>query len=352
MLETESSKGFGGQEKRTVRLCHALDKSKVKVYFAANPDSYLFKEREALGIECFGVKMRATYDLLAIKELYRIIKEQDIDIVSTHSGRDGWLGGLAAKFAGVKCIRVRHLQTPFKNAVSYKYLADEVTAVSAEVESYVASKGVEEHKIRVVYTGIDTERFKKGESSFRREIGVSGETFLIGSIAVLRAAKRHVDLIDAVFELSKKYDVKLAIVGDGPQRENLEAKIQNEGLAGIVIMTGHRNDTVNILSSLDLFVLASKMEALGTAILEAESCGVPVVGSRVGGIPEALEDGRSGLLFESGDTEDLIRKIERFIVDTEFRQQASVRARELVKERFSTQKMAEETLRQYMEILS
>jgi glycosyltransferase involved in cell wall biosynthesis len=352
VLEVEASKGFGGQEKRSVRLANNMPEDKVKTYFAVNPDSVLMRDAEKLDIECLPVVTRATYDIFAVFTLVRYIKELGIDIVSTHSGRDGWLGGMAAKIAGVKCVRVRHLQTPFASAFSYKYLTDEVTAISNGVRDYIASRGVKREKIRLIFTGVDTRQFQKRDSSFRSEFGISNETFLIGIVAILRGAKRHKDLIDALKLLSEKYDVKLVIAGEGPQLENLQNKIKEDGLEDRVIMTGYRSDTVNILSALDLFVLPSNMEALGTALLEAQACGVPVIGSRVGGIPEALEEGGSGLLFESENVGDLTEKIERFIVDKEFHARASKRAREFVEEKFSVEKMVEDTLKQYEELLS
>lgn len=352
VLEVEASKGWGGQEKRTVRLANHMPEDKVKTYFAVNPDSKLMAMQGELGIECLPVKIRASYDIAAVLTIVKYIKELGIDIVSTHSGRDGWLGGMAAKLAGVKSVRVRHLQTPFASPFSYKYLTDEVTAISVGVREYIASRGVKREKIRLIYTGIDTERFQRGESGLRDEFGIDKETFLIGIVAILRGAKRHKDLIDAVKKLSAKYDVKLVIAGDGPQWQNLQNKIKESGMEGRVIMTGFRDDTVNILSALDLFVLPSNMEALGTALLEAQSCGVPVVGSRVGGIPEALQEGGSGLLFESENVDDLADKIERFIVDREFHARASKRAREFVVEKFSVEKMVADTLKQYEELLA
>jgi L-malate glycosyltransferase len=352
VLEVEASKGWGGQEKRTVRLAEHMPRDKVRTYFAVNPDSRLMRDAKELGIECLPVRTRASYDVPAVLTLAKYIRELGIDIVSTHSGRDAWLGGMAAKLAGVKCVRVRHLQTPFASPFSYRHLTDEITAISVGVREYIASRGVNIDKIRLIYTGIDTNHFQKGESSLREEFGISKDTFLIGIVAILRGAKRHKDLIDAVKKLSSKYDVKLVIAGEGPQWENLQNKIKESGMAEKVIMTGFRTDTVNILSALDLFVLPSNMEALGTALLEAQSCGVPVIGSRVGGIPEALEENGSGLLFECENVDDLAQKIEKFITDKEFRAGAGKRAREFVLEKFSVEKMVEDTLKQYEETVS
>jgi L-malate glycosyltransferase len=115
ILELEASKGWGGQEKRTVRLANNLPKDEVTIVFAANEDSYLCVNQAELGIEVIPVKMRASWDMIAVFEIINIIHARNIDIVVTHSGRDGWLGGIAAKMTGKKCVRVRHLQTPFAN---------------------------------------------------------------------------------------------------------------------------------------------------------------------------------------------------------------------------------------------
>lgn len=329
-----------------------MPKNEITTLFAVNPDSELFANKTQLGIECVPVKTRSTYDIAAVRTLMRYIKEYDIDIVSTHSGRDGWLGGMAAKFSGVACVRVRHLQTPFATAFPYKYLCDEVTAVSRGVKEYIVSRGVDERKVRVVYTGVDTAQFTRSTSQFREEFSISNETFLVGIVAIMRSEKRHIDLIKAVKQLSKRYDIKLAIVGDGPVKERTAEEVRALSADNEVIMTGFRTDTVAILSALDLFVLPSSQEALGTALLEAQSCGVPVVGSNIGGIPEAFDEGKSGLLFECENVDDLVAKIERFIVDRDFHARAAIRAREFIEEHFSVEAMVTQTLSQYRELLS
>ena len=150
VLEVEASKGWGGQEKRTVRLANYMPPEKIKTYFAVNPDSVLTRDGKKLNIECLPVKTRATYDIVAVFRLVKYIKELGINIVSTHSGRDAWLGGMAAKIAGVKCVRVRHLQTPFASPFSYRHLTDEITAISVGVREYIASRGVDKNKIRLI----------------------------------------------------------------------------------------------------------------------------------------------------------------------------------------------------------
>lgn len=351
VLEVEASKGWGGQEKRTVRLAQHMDESKVKTLFAAQPDSYLYKNQKELGITVFPVKLSKTYDLFAVWKLTRLIKKHQIDIISTHSGKDAWLGGMAAWFSGIKCIRVRHLQTPFRSTFSYKKLSHAVCTVSEQVRQYVISRGVPQENVHTVYTGVDTDKFKPEESTFRKELRIAEDVILIGIIAVLRAAKRHKDLIEAFAALKDSYNIKLVIVGDGPQWENLQNQIKELGLEKEVFMPGFRDDTVNVLNALDIFVLPSRMEALGTALLEAQACGIPVMGSRVGGIPECISEGESGLLFEAENVEDLKEKLETLLKDQALRERLAHNTRPHIESTFSVKKMVENTIAVYEKVL-
>lgn len=352
VLEVEASHGWGGQEKRTARLANHMDETRVKTFFAAHPDSHLYQNQTELGIEVFPVALRQIYDLFSIFRLVKLIKAHDIHIVSTHSGKDAWLGGMAARLAGVKCVRVRHLQTPFRSTFSYKTLSDAVITVSEQVREYIISRGLSPERIHTVYTGIDTTRFCPADSNVREELGIAKETVVIGIIAVLRAAKRHKDLIEAFSKLPNAYNAELVIVGSGPQIHNIKSQIESLGLKNRVHMLGHRDDIPEILNSFDLFVLPSSKEALGTALLEAQACGVPVIGSRIGGIPECIIENETGLLFDPENADDLRRKIEEILGDAALWKEFSKTAAEHVQSTFSVEKMVENTIAVYEQVLS
>jgi L-malate glycosyltransferase len=352
VLETESSKGWGGQEKRTVRLARHMDNSKITTFFAVPPDSHLFKNQTSLGITAFPVKLRKTYDLQAVWNLIWLIKHRRIDMVVTHSGKDAWLGGMAAFFCGIPCVRVRHLQTPFKNAFSYTKLSTAVVATSEHVRAYVVSRGVPEKRAHTIYTGINTEIFQPRSSALRQTLNISHQTVLIGIVAILRADKCHIDLIRAIAILQNKHDIALIIAGNGPQEKNLKSCVQKLGLQNTVYFLGFYEDTVSVFNALDICVLPSRMEASGGVLLEAQSCGVPVVGSRVGGIPECIQEGKTGLLFESGNIQDLVQTLERLISDSALKNTLSSHARLFVQENFSVQKMVNDTTRLYHQILN
>ncbi len=344
VLEMESSKGWGGQEKRTVRLINSLDKSRFRVLYAVQPDSKLLKNSGNIDAKVITISMRQSYDLRAIASLIRVVRENNIDIISTHSGKDAWLGTLVGKLTGTPVIRTRHLSTPVKSILSYN-LSTHVVAVSRQVQDYLHSRGVKAEKLSTIYTGIDTDKFRPGKGiDLHATFSIPQGHTVIGIVAVLRNAKRHRDLLEAIAPLEK---VSLLIVGSGPQEENIRKKIEELGLKNRVVMAGHREDIDKILPSLDLFVLPSNMEALGTAILEASACGIPVVGSRVGGIPECVIDGETGFLFEKENVDELRGKILSLIRNPDLRQKLGTNARQLIEKQFSVEAMKSETEKLY-----
>jgi len=341
ILELESSKGWGGQEKRTVRLNNNLD---AEIFWAVSKESELFKRQNEIKGKFFAVEIRKTYDLMTIWQVVKIIKKYDIDIISTHSGKDAWIGAIAGKITGKKVVRTRHLLTPINSPTSYN-LSDKIVCVSKQVKEYLASRGVKKEKLQVIYTGIDTKKFTPSiKKDLKKELGIKG--VLIGVVAVLRAAKRHKDLLYAVKDLN----VKLAIIGDGPQKENLEKLIKDLNIQNKIFMLGHRDDVAEILPSLDIFVLPSSQEALGTSILEASACGVSVVASNVGGIPECVEKNKSGLLFESQNVKDLREKLKILIENEKLRKEFGKYARKMIEEKFSVERMVKDTKNLYEEL--
>lgn len=349
ILETESSLGWGGQENRTARLINHLDSTRFRVYVATPKDSELYKRRQEIRAEFFPVEMRKSYSLKAIWQLYKIIKKERIDIVSTHSGKDAWLGVIAARLAGVKAIRTRHLQTPISSPLSYN-LHDKVVCVSDFVKEDLAKRGVQKGRLCTIHTGVDVSKYAPHrEGILRRELGLREEEILVGIVAVLRGAKGHKLLLEAFAKLSSPM-ARLVIIGDGPQRENIALIVEQLNLQERVVMLGHREDVAKIMPDLDIFVLPSSMEALGTAILEASACGVAVLGSNVGGIPECVRE--NGQLFEAGDSDSLVKNLQALINDTSKRKERGAKGRVLVEEEFSVEAMVRKTEGLYREIIT
>ena len=339
ILELESSLGFGGQEHRTQRVINGLDKSKFKVFYALNHGSKSFEK--PIDCEFVEFNLKRVYNIFEIFKICKFVKKNKIDIVATHSGKDGNIGAIVGKITGAKVVRTRHLQTPISSPFSYN-LSDRIVCVSNAVKSGLIERGVKPNLTQVIYTGVDTQKFTPNFSkSIKDELGLAQDCVVVGIVAVLRGAKNHEILIEAFSELNLK-NTALVIVGDGPQETKLRQLIADK--KGI-FMLGNRLDVSEFMASFDIFVLPSKMEALGTAILEAQSCGVPCIGSKVGGIVEAIEHERSGFLFS--DKDELKTALKRLIEDKNLRQSFGKNARKIVQEKFSIEKMIADTEKMY-----
>lgn len=346
ILELDSSKGWGGQEKRTLRVINSLDKDRFKVFLVAHKDSEYLKNSHLFDATPLELNIRQSYDVSALFKLISIIKKYSIDIVVTHSGKDGWIGALGAKIAGCKCVRVRHLQTQISSPLSYN-LSSKVVAVSNFVKNYLEDAGVKEEKLVTIHTGVDVKSFEASGSRLRDELGVGKDIVLVGIVAVLRAAKRHDDLLKAFSMIEGS--AKLVIIGSGPREEYIKNLISELKLEDRVFMLGHREDIKEIMHELDIFVLPSREEALGTAIIEASSAGVATLGSSAGGIGECVGDG--GLIFEALNVEDLKEKLERLINDRELREKLAKNAKELAQRSFSIESMKDKTQRLYEKLV-
>lgn len=341
ILELESSLGFGGQEHRTQRVINGLDKKKFKVFYGLNKGSKsLLKD-----IDCEFVEfnLKKVYNIFEIIKICKFVKKNKIDIISTHSGKDGIIGAIAGKICRIKVVRTRHLQLPITSPFTYN-LNTKVVGVCQAVCDDLIKRGVKKELVTRIYTGIDTNKYTPNFSiNLKKEFGLSDDTVCIVIVAVLRAAKNHKLLIEAFNELNIENSA-LFIVGDGPQKENLQNLTKDKKN---IFMLGNRNDVNEFLGSMDILVLPSNMEAIGGVILEASSCEVATIASNVGGLGESVCDKKSGLLFENGNKEALKKALKELILNKDLRDRFAKFGREYVIKNFSIEKMIKDTEKLY-----
>ncbi len=356
ILHTESSKGWGGQENRTLNELLALRELGHTAAVACQPGARLGVRAEEAGFPVTRIAMRGALDLPAVFALRRLMRERSIDVVNTHSGRDTQLAGLAARslFGGrPKVVRTRHLALPISSRISYVTLPDHVVAVSRFVGNYLASAGVPSERITVVPTGIDLSRYETQErGTLRAELGLAENVPLVGTVAILRRKKGHAELLEAIPEILRRFpECHFVFAGDGPQQQNLEQRIAELGLQSRVHMLGLRSDVVNVLRSLDVFVLPTHQEALGTAFIEAGATGLPAVASDVDGVPEVVVDGETGLLVPVRDSMAIATAIESLLADPARRRAMGQAAKTRIAGCFSRMAMASGMVALYERLL-
>ena len=340
-----------------MRECLGIGKLGARTMVLCPPEAELGRRAESAGIEVFPCPMRKSYDIAAVRTILRVLREEAVDIVNTHSGRDSILAGVAARLSRRRpvVVRTRHLAMPITSRISYAYLPHRVVTVSGYVKEYLVRERVPGERIVVVPTGIETGRFADGAApaNLREELGLPPDVLLVGAVAVLRNKKGLRFLLEAAPSVLARFPrTVFLIVGTGPQEENLRNAIVSMGLSGSVRMLGHREDVPNVLLSLDLFVLPTVQEALGTAFLEAMATGRAVVGCRVGGVPEVVEEGKTGLLVPPEDPAALAEAILTLLADGELRARMGAAGRQSVMARYSVEEMCRRMWEVYRSLLS
>jgi glycosyltransferase involved in cell wall biosynthesis len=346
VLHSESSIGWGGQENRTLNEMIAMRERGHEMAVVSRPGARILERAGETGFATYAVDMRGALDLPAILKLRRLMRAFRADVVNTHSGRDTQLAGMAARSMGSKrprVVRTRHLALPITSKFTYSTLPDKVVAVSSFVRDYLVSAGIPGGQVVAVPTGIDLNRYTPadGGGTLRSELGLPAGTLLVGTVAILRVKKGHADLLRAAVTVLQKFpDTHFVIAGDGPQTDNLKRLIAELGLTERVHMLGLRRDVMNVLQSLDLFVLPTQQEALGTAFIEAGAMGLPVVATNVDGVPEVVVDGETGMLVPPRDPAALAVAISGFLEKPEHRRLFGDNARRRVGSEFSREVMA------------
>ncbi|MBI3398715.1 MAG: glycosyltransferase family 4 protein [Deltaproteobacteria bacterium] len=356
ILHTESSKGWGGQENRTLQESIGLRKRGVKVIILCQPDSALGKIALSEGIEVRTCRMRKSYDLFAVKYILNLIKTENIDVISAHSGRDSLLAGIAGRFSRSKplIVRTRHIALPITSRLTYSLLPHKVVTTSEYVRHYLISAGISSNKVIAIPSGIDIDQFDSGKTvaTLKTELGLKADIPLIGTIAILRYKKGYHILLDAIpLVLEKNPDAVFAFVGDGPQKENIVNKIKSLGLSNRIFMLGMRKDMPNILKSIDLFVLPTLQESLAQSLLQAMAMGKPVVGTKVGGMGEALKDGINGYLVEPGNPSALAEAIIKLLQDRDKARIMGGEGEKIVRRNYTVEKMCEDMYALYASMI-
>lgn len=345
ILHTESSTGWGGQETRILHESAGLKCLGVKVIILCQPDSKLAQKAGEVGIDVRIHTIKSSIDIIAIRYIQRLIKEECIDIVCTHSGKDSLVAAIAGRLSLRKprVVRTRHLALPITSKITYSIFPHKVVTVSEYVRKYlIHEEGIAETKVVSIPTGIDIERFNpdKVKAVSRSEFNIPSGAPVIGTVAILRRKKDHHTLLDAIPIILKEFpDAVFIFAGDGPQREDIERKILEKGIGKNVKLLGFRKDIPEILKMIDLFVLPTLQEALGTSYLEAMAMGKPVVGTKVGGVPEVVMDGISGVLVEPEKSQLLAKAIIELLRDKEKMKRMGRAGEAYVKENYSVDVM-------------
>lgn len=323
----------------------------VKVVTVVGDGPLVQNFREA-GIEVRVFEKKGKIGLGVIWKIWRFLRQERPEIVHTHLfGGDTW-GRAAAILARVPIIVSTEHNTNLDEGWAKRkvkkflsFFTKKIVAVSEAVRDYSITRDrIKARKMMVVLNGIDIEKFSVAAKEQFNDPPV------IGVIGRLDEQKGHKYLFETL-NLIKTIPWILWVVGDGSLKNNLELLAKDLNLRERIIFLGARRNIPEILSQIDIFVLPSLWEGLGLAVLEAAAAGKPIVASRVGGIPEIIKDGETGILVLPKNVKSLADGLEHVLLGVSEAKEMGERARRMVREKFSAEKMAESYGKLYDELL-
>ena len=318
-----TSMPVGGAETLLVDLLRRMDRERFM------PELCCLKDPGPLG-ETMAAEVPVHHGLLARKtdvrvlwRLTRLMRRTDA-VVTVGAGDKMFWGRLAARLAGVPVIAAALHSTGWPDRVQFANrllapITDAFVAVAEPHGRYLAAhEGCTASKIRVIPNGVDVERFRPRppDETLRRELGLAAGAPVVGIVAALRPEKNHALFLRAAARVRSALPAaRFLIVGDGPQRGELEALADSLSLHDAACFLGTRGDVPEVLSLIDVLALSSHVEANPVSILEAMAAEKPVVATRVGSVDKTVQDGRSGYLVSPGSEEELAARLIELLRD-------------------------------------
>jgi glycosyltransferase involved in cell wall biosynthesis len=339
IVHTESSLGWGGQELRILSEAQGLARRGHTLTLLCPPEARIYSEAPRFELRTVALPI-GKKRWAGVRALKRWFGENPCDVVSTHSSTDSWLSAVALLGKGTPIVRTRHIsaavpRNPFSRWL-YSRPVRIVTAGEALRRELIQRNGIAPERVQSVPTGADTQRYRPGDRAAARAlVGLPQDKFLIGIVATLRSWKGHRYLLEALPE-----GAILVIVGDGPQREALTARVAELKIHDRVIFAGNQRDVVPWMQSLDVFSLPSYAnEGVPQALVQAMLVGLPCVTTAVGSIGELAIAEQTALVVAPQDAGSLRAALERLVKDEALRKKLGAAAREHCVRTMSVERM-------------
>lgn len=365
ILYVSTSTTLGGAEKTLYTLATLVDPRVCRVagVVSIKEKGHYAQRLEEAGTPVFSLEARARAGLRDLQRLAVIVHETKPDVVHAIMYQAIQLCRAVkrlgyADFKLVSSPRVNYRSRDGLSLILDGFLKKADDLLIAECEAsrkYLVERlGYPEARTIAIHNGVDIAGWTISQSDRARcrgELKLEDKDVLIGAIGRLDYQKGHAFLLEAVARLRVAHPVKLVLLGDGPLRDYLAGLAAKLGLEGHVFMLGERPDAAAWLSALDIFAMPSLWEGLPNALLEAMALGLPVVATRVDGVPEAVAHDMSGILCQPKDSQALFVPLQDLIVDPALRRRLGEGARTVITENFTLAKMIERYEAAYRKVL-
>jgi glycosyltransferase involved in cell wall biosynthesis len=361
----------GGMKGHLLMLAKGLINAGIHVEVACPENSVIAEAVRAEGLVVHPIDIIGPIsfqnDITCIKQIKKIILHGKYDLIHFHGSKAGLVGRIAALLAGHKrtVLTVHNFvvyqEVPLVKRTIFKYgeyllshiTSKIITVSNALKEDLVKNYGIKEDKIIPIYNGIDFFDYNKVSDKVREKfgLGINTDKPIVGTVARMAPQKGLEYLIKAVPIVLKKCDVLFVIAGDGPMMSELVEMVKQTGLQDKVLFPGYVKNISRFFACLDIFVIPSIAEGLSITTIEAMACGLPVVASNVGGLPELVGNEKNGLLVEPRNEAQLAEAITSLLRDSDARKRYGVIGKEAVSQKFTKETMVVNTINVYNEVM-
>ena len=306
--------------------------------------------------------LKGRFDFSVVRKLAEVIKSRRIDIIHTHGYKSDILGLLAAKHAGILCLSTPHgfsgktgwkLATFIRIGTHMLRYFDAVAPLSEELVSDMARFGVPAGRTQLIRNGVDLTEIDAVVNATTGESAKAPAQKTLGFIGQMIPRKGLPDLLE-VFDRLYREDssIRLELLGDGRQRNELESQAQGRKSGQAVSFLGFRADRLERLSGFNLFVMTSSLEGIPRCMMEAMAMGVPIVAYDIPGVDQLIEHGKTGLLAPHGDLDTLEKLCRELLSNDQLAARLVANARKLIVDRYSAARMARQYERLFEELVS
>jgi glycosyltransferase involved in cell wall biosynthesis len=339
-----------GPGKTILETAKAIDRSEFCLSMAAfvgrARDNEYLQAARAQGLSAHCLTERAPWDLRSVTEIARLVRKHRVDILHSHEYKTDILAALVSHLVPVKTMSTVHgwINNSLKSTLYLKLAVralsgfDRVVAVSEATKRRIVAAGVPANLTVTIHNAIVVKDYDPADvaaGQFRSRLGISPQATVIGSVGRLSPEKGQADLIRAVALLANRHpDLHVVFVGDGPDHARLAALAEDLGVRGAVTFVSHMRDVRPVYRDIDLLALTSYTEGFPNVILESLCMDTPVLATAVGGVPEILVDGDTGIVVEPGDVAGIAEGLRRAVDDPSLGTGLAARGKAVVMARF------------------
>lgn len=356
ILQFITPAGFYGAERWVLALANNVDPGRMLCDLAvteegAEQDLSVADQYPARAGRVHRLKMQGRFDWNVIRKLEEVIRHRRIEVIHTHGYKSDILGLIAARRTGIKCVSTPHgfsgkvgwkLGTFIRLGIFALRFFDGVAPLSSELMNDMQRFKVPSDRLRMIRNGVDLLEIQPHMLS-QNEVGDRRQNKRIGYIGQMIPRKGLPDLLDAFDKIyNTDSTLRLILVGDGPQRAELEGLARTLRGGEAIEFLGYRADRLALLSSFDLFVMTSSLEGIPRCLMEAMAVGVPCVAYNIPGVDKLIEDQVTGRLVEWGDTVSLASACMEILENPAIGEVLAQNARRQVESLYSARRMAEE----------